>query len=123
MTAVAQPSRGAQRSVLPPVALALAALTVFAARTQASSLFDSIYRFRVFRTPHFIIYFNQGEVKSPPSCPPGMRAFENLVQADRKTRLQNQERLRELAQRRADEVQLICSHDPTELELMQQLER
>ena len=61
MTAVAQPSRGAQRSVLPPVALALAALTVFAARTQASSLFDSIYRFRVFRTPHFIIYFHQGE--------------------------------------------------------------
>jgi glyoxylase-like metal-dependent hydrolase (beta-lactamase superfamily II) len=67
-------------------------------------------------------YFNQGEVKSPPSCPPGIRAFENLVQAKRKTRLQNQERLRELAQRSADEVQLICSHDPTELELMQQLE-
>jgi glyoxylase-like metal-dependent hydrolase (beta-lactamase superfamily II) len=64
-------------------------------------------------------YFNHGEVLTPPSCPPGMQAFQNLVQANRKTRLQNQERLRELARRRPDEVELICSHDPTELEAAQ----
>ena len=64
-------------------------------------------------------YFNHGEVTSPPSCPAGLRAFQNLVQADRKTRLQNQERLRELARSRSDEVELICSHDPTELERAQ----
>lgn len=68
-------------------------------------------------------YFNQGEVRTPASCPTGLRAFQNLVQADRRTRLQNQERLRELVRRRPGEVELICSHDPTELELMQQLKR
>jgi glyoxylase-like metal-dependent hydrolase (beta-lactamase superfamily II) len=61
-------------------------------------------------------YFNQAEVKSPPSCPQGLRVFQNLVQADGKSRRQNQERLRELLARRAGEVELICSHDPTELE-------
>lgn len=64
-------------------------------------------------------YFNHGEVESPPSCPAGMRAFQNLVGADRKTRLQNQERLRELARRHSGDVQLICSHDPVELEQAQ----
>jgi hypothetical protein len=64
-------------------------------------------------------YFSQGEVRSPPSCPAGLRAFQNLVQAERKTRLQNQERLRELLSRHPDEVELICSHDHTELERAQ----
>ena len=66
-------------------------------------------------------YFNQGEVRTPSSCPAGLRAFQNLVGADRKTRLHNQERLRELARRQPGDVELICSHDPPELELMQQL--
>jgi WD40-like Beta Propeller Repeat len=47
--------------MLRPIALALATLTLFAARANASSLFDPIYRFRALRTPHFIIYFHQGE--------------------------------------------------------------
>ncbi len=66
-------------------------------------------------------YFHHDEVKTPPSCPPGLRAFQNLVQADRKTRLSNQERLRELVRDRGSEVELVCSHDPSELELVQKL--
>jgi glyoxylase-like metal-dependent hydrolase (beta-lactamase superfamily II) len=64
-------------------------------------------------------YFYWGEVHTPPHCPAGLRAFQNLVQADGGLRRQNQERLRELAVRRAGEVSLICSHDPVELERAQ----
>jgi glyoxylase-like metal-dependent hydrolase (beta-lactamase superfamily II) len=61
-------------------------------------------------------YFNHGEVETPPHCPPGLRFFQNLNAADNKTRKANQERLRELASRNGDEVTLLCSHDPHELE-------
>ncbi len=61
-------------------------------------------------------YFNHGEVETPPSCPPGLRFFQNLNAADGKARKANQERLRELAARHGDEVTLLCSHDPHELE-------
>lgn len=64
-------------------------------------------------------YFHRGEVSTPPSCPPGLRAFENLFQADAKVRRANQERLRELALRARGEVRLVCSHDATELEQAQ----
>ena len=61
-------------------------------------------------------YFNHGEVEAPPSCPPGLRFFQNLNAADNRARKANQERLRELAARHGDEVTLLCSHDPHELE-------
>jgi glyoxylase-like metal-dependent hydrolase (beta-lactamase superfamily II) len=61
-------------------------------------------------------YFNRGEVEMPPSCPPGLRFFQNLNAADNKARKSNQERLRELASRHGDEITLLCSHDPYELE-------
>lgn len=61
-------------------------------------------------------YFNHGEVKTPPSCPPALRFFQNLAAADKKARRSNLERLRELASRHGDEVTLLCSHDPHELE-------
>ena len=64
-------------------------------------------------------YFFHGDVETPRRCPPGLRAFQSLVQADSKLRHQNQERLRELAAQHADEVTLICSHDPVELERAQ----
>jgi glyoxylase-like metal-dependent hydrolase (beta-lactamase superfamily II) len=57
-------------------------------------------------------YFHRGEVATPPHCPPGLRVFESVVQADGKLRRQNSERLRELAARHPNEVELICSHDP-----------
>ncbi len=60
-------------------------------------------------------YFHRGDVETPRHCPAGLRAFQSIVQADGKLRHKNQERLRELARRHADEVTLICSHDPVEL--------
>jgi glyoxylase-like metal-dependent hydrolase (beta-lactamase superfamily II) len=56
-------------------------------------------------------YFHRGEVQTPPHCPPGLRLVEAFDQADGSARRQNLERLRELAQRHSDEVELICSHD------------
>jgi glyoxylase-like metal-dependent hydrolase (beta-lactamase superfamily II) len=64
-------------------------------------------------------YFYRGEVATPAHCPPALRAFQNLVQADGKLRHQNQERLRELARRKSGEVKLICSHDPVQLDQAQ----
>jgi glyoxylase-like metal-dependent hydrolase (beta-lactamase superfamily II) len=61
-------------------------------------------------------YFNHGEVETPPNCPPGVRFFQNLNAADGKARKSNRDRLRELAARHGDEVTLLCSHDPHELE-------
>jgi glyoxylase-like metal-dependent hydrolase (beta-lactamase superfamily II) len=57
-------------------------------------------------------YFNHGEVETPPHCPWGLRAFQVFNQVDSAARRHNQERLRELALRHGDDVELICSHDP-----------
>ena len=64
-------------------------------------------------------YFHRGQVNTPPSCPPALRAFQALMQADGKLRHQNEERLRELALRDSGEVELICSHDPVLLDRAQ----
>lgn len=61
-------------------------------------------------------YFYFGEVETPRRCTPGLRAFQNLVGANRKLRMQNQERLRELAREHPGDVELICAHDPVELD-------
>ncbi|HEX4436783.1 MAG TPA: MBL fold metallo-hydrolase [Solirubrobacteraceae bacterium] len=63
-------------------------------------------------------YFHQGEVQTPPHCPPGLRLFEALNQADGASRKQNLERLRELAERHRGEVELICSHDASTLDAL-----
>jgi glyoxylase-like metal-dependent hydrolase (beta-lactamase superfamily II) len=61
-------------------------------------------------------YFDHGELRQPPSCPPMLRFFQNLTAADNRARKANQERLRELVARHGDELTLLCSHDPRELE-------
>jgi glyoxylase-like metal-dependent hydrolase (beta-lactamase superfamily II) len=61
-------------------------------------------------------YFNHGEIQTPPSCPPMLRFFQSLTAAEKRLRKSNRERLRELASRHGEEVTLICSHDPHELE-------
>ena len=48
-----------------------------------------------------------------------MRVFQRLMQEDGPVRHQNRERLRELAQRHSDEVELICSHDGATLDRCQ----
>jgi glyoxylase-like metal-dependent hydrolase (beta-lactamase superfamily II) len=60
-------------------------------------------------------YFHHGEVATPPHCPPGIGVFAAIDQVDGAARRGNVERLRELAERHSDEVELICSHDPVYL--------
>ena len=61
-------------------------------------------------------YFNRNEMKTPPSCPPGIGTFQKLMADDAKARTNNQERLRELNREHGDEVRLFCAHDPVELQ-------
>jgi glyoxylase-like metal-dependent hydrolase (beta-lactamase superfamily II) len=60
-------------------------------------------------------YFHRSELGSEPHCPPGLRAYQLLMEMDGPTRLANQARLRALAFERAGEVQIVCSHDAAEL--------
>jgi glyoxylase-like metal-dependent hydrolase (beta-lactamase superfamily II) len=61
-------------------------------------------------------YFDHGELDTPPSCPPMLRLFMSLAAADNKARKANVERLSELAARHGEEIALLCSHDPHDLE-------
>ncbi|RCJ39182.1 hypothetical protein A6770_12120 [Nostoc minutum NIES-26] len=49
-----------------------------------------------------------------PHCTPGLRSYQWLMDIDRKTRLDNQERLRALSLDHSGEVRLFCSHDAIE---------
>jgi glyoxylase-like metal-dependent hydrolase (beta-lactamase superfamily II) len=64
-------------------------------------------------------FFHRGELQTPPSCPPLLNAFQSLNSAENAVRRNNGERLRELAQRDAAKVELVCSHDPVMLERLQ----
>ena len=61
-------------------------------------------------------YFHRGQVQTPAKCPPGLRAFQAIVGLERKRRLQNEERLRELNERKDSGVRMFCAHDVVELE-------
>jgi glyoxylase-like metal-dependent hydrolase (beta-lactamase superfamily II) len=60
-------------------------------------------------------YFFHREMDTRPSCPPGLRAYQWLMEKDREARLENQHRLRSLRALRSD-LQLVCGHDPIEFE-------
>lgn len=60
-------------------------------------------------------YFFHGEKQQPPTCPPGLRAFQRLVEVDHTSRVENQERLRTLHADHGDQVTVFCAHDETEL--------
>ncbi|WP_028923540.1 MBL fold metallo-hydrolase [Pseudonocardia acaciae] len=60
-------------------------------------------------------YFFHGQLDADaPHCPPGLALFESLVQTERRSRLDNQERLRELVGGHGSEVTVFCAHDPVE---------
>lgn len=61
-------------------------------------------------------YFYRDEMRSPRRCTPGMRAYQRLMEVDRKARLYNQDRLHALASDRSKDVLLFCSHDVVEFE-------
>ena len=62
-------------------------------------------------------YFDHRELDAVhPQCTPGLRMYQWMMEKDRAARLANQQRLRDLVEAHADAVQVICSHDPRELE-------
>jgi glyoxylase-like metal-dependent hydrolase (beta-lactamase superfamily II) len=59
-------------------------------------------------------YFHRSEMEADPHCPVGLRFFQSVIEAKRRERLHNQERLRELARAQAGKVQVFCAHDEEE---------
>jgi glyoxylase-like metal-dependent hydrolase (beta-lactamase superfamily II) len=65
-------------------------------------------------------YFYRGEMDvERPHCTPGLRAYQTLMEVDRRKRLANQERLRDLKRDQGGKLTLFCSHDAVELEALQ----
>jgi glyoxylase-like metal-dependent hydrolase (beta-lactamase superfamily II) len=60
-------------------------------------------------------YFYHAEMDQNPHCTPGLRLYQTMMEKDRKQRLDNQRRLRELTRSHTD-VTLFCAHDIAELE-------
>ena len=62
-------------------------------------------------------YVFHGEMDpAHPRCPPGVRAYQRMMEVDRTARLANQDRLRGLVRQHAGSVRVVCSHDKLELE-------
>jgi glyoxylase-like metal-dependent hydrolase (beta-lactamase superfamily II) len=66
-------------------------------------------------------YFFHGELQQPPACPPGLRAFQRLVEVDHRSRVENQQRLRTLHAEHGDQVTVFSAHDESELAALQGL--
>lgn len=65
-------------------------------------------------------YFHYREMDlNKPWCPPGLRAYQWLMETDRGARLSNQQRLRQLRARHP-EVDIMSAHDPTEFQRLAQ---
>lgn len=63
-------------------------------------------------------YFDHDEMNvERPRCTPGLRLYQRMMEKDRGQRLANQQRLRELLRDHGNEVRVMCSHDPRELEI------
>lgn len=62
-------------------------------------------------------YFFHAEIHpNRPWCTPGLRAYQWMMEKNRRARLRNQERLRALRRMHAGEIAVVCSHDVTEFE-------
>lgn len=62
-------------------------------------------------------YFYHAEMHpTHPSCTPGLRLYQTMMEKDRWWRFRNQRRLRELRAERGREVTVACSHDLIEFE-------
>jgi glyoxylase-like metal-dependent hydrolase (beta-lactamase superfamily II) len=65
-------------------------------------------------------YFYRGEMREAERrCTPGLRAYQRLMEADARSRIDNQARLRRLSIERRDAVTVTCTHDPVELARLQ----
>jgi glyoxylase-like metal-dependent hydrolase (beta-lactamase superfamily II) len=64
-------------------------------------------------------YFYRGEMGPRRRCTPGLRAYQRLMEVDRRARRANQDRLRRLnLEKGGGEITLFCAHDPAEFERM-----
>lgn len=61
-------------------------------------------------------YFHRREMDPAPWCTPGLRAYQWLMEKDRRARLGNQQRLRDLRAAVATDLTVFCAHDPVEYE-------
>lgn len=61
-------------------------------------------------------YFDRREMNTEPACTPGLRFYQTMMEKDRRARLWNQQRLRELRASGHLSVDILCSHDPYEFE-------
>ncbi|MFI5301512.1 MAG: MBL fold metallo-hydrolase [Polyangiales bacterium] len=60
-------------------------------------------------------YFHRATIGvDGPKVPTGLSVFESMIEIDRDARVNNQRRLRALAEQHGDEVKLFCAHDPVE---------
>ncbi len=59
-------------------------------------------------------YFHHREMQAQPDCPPGLSVFQRLLALDNRKRLDNQRRLRALANAQGEPVRVVCAHDETE---------
>ncbi|MBZ5711667.1 MBL fold metallo-hydrolase [Nannocystis pusilla] len=63
-------------------------------------------------------YFFHAEINvNNPHCPIGLRAYQAMMEVDRRARLSNQQRLRDLLYQHADAVRVLCAHDLAEFEM------
>lgn len=51
-----------------------------------------------------------------PCCTPGLTFYQNMMDKNHKSRVWNQDRLRDLKRNYSAEVEIFCSHDPLEFE-------
>jgi glyoxylase-like metal-dependent hydrolase (beta-lactamase superfamily II) len=64
-------------------------------------------------------YFYHAEMDlTAPRCTPGLRAYQTMMEQDRKLRLLNQERLRALRRARGSDLTIFCAHDLREFEAL-----
>jgi hypothetical protein len=62
-------------------------------------------------------YFFHAEMDlERPWCTPGLRFYQTLMEKDRRARLSNQSRLRQLRRAHPGQVDIFCSHDVREFE-------
>ena len=61
-------------------------------------------------------YFFRGELNNDYSCPSGLRAYQKLMDVNRKQRHFNQMKLRDLAHEHQDDVRIFSAHDAVEYE-------
>ncbi len=61
-------------------------------------------------------FFHREMDLDAPSCTPGLRFYQWMMEKDRRSRLRNQRHLRNLLRAHGGEVDVVCSHDVVEFE-------